>query len=185
MVQDAHGGDDRIEPPLGALVGDDLPGAVPPVRRLNLAVEPDPGLDPIVRRHLAHVGLDLRARRVLVAPLRIGSEGEAVEVRGHVAGNAGIGVVPPGPAWLPGLFEDHHVAHAALAQPDGRSDTAGTGADHRESQSLSGPGHRGPPAERIVSYRRAPRERPPRLARNTAFKGSGCRPCSEFFRVGP
>lgn len=60
----------------------------------------------------------------------MGVRGEAVEVRGHVAGDAGVRVVPPGAAHLGGPLEHHDVVASGAAQ----------GPDHREARE-AGPHH--------------------------------------------
>ena len=79
---------------------------------LDRVAEPDVPLDVPVAGDLLEVRLDLGAGRVAVAPLGIEREGVAVEVRGDVAGDAGVGVLPPGAAQPVGLLVDGEVVDA-------------------------------------------------------------------------
>ena len=62
------------------------------------------------RRYVEDLGLGREGGR----PVRVGREGERVEVRGDVAAAAGVGVVAPGAADVAGALEQHEVA---LARP--------------------------------------------------------------------
>ena len=55
-------------------------------------------VDFVAARHVFEVGLNFRSRREAMAPLRIQGEGVAVEMGGHVAGDAGVGILAPRPA---------------------------------------------------------------------------------------
>ena len=83
-------------------------------------------------RDALEVGADLRLRRVGPAPVRVRGERERVEVRGDVAGAAGVGVRPPGAADVGVALEDHEVVDALLAQPDGEAEAGEPGADDRD-----------------------------------------------------
>ena len=74
------------------------------------------GVTPKRSRHVAQVLEDLRLRRERARPVGVGGEGEGVEVRGHVAAAARIGVVAPGAAQLARALEQHEVALAVLEQ---------------------------------------------------------------------
>ena len=63
----------------------------------------------------AQVVPDLGLRREGARPVGVGREGERVEVRGHVAGAAGIGVVAPRAADVVGALEHDEVLDAVLA----------------------------------------------------------------------
>ena len=62
------------------------------------------------------VGADLRLPGERARPLRVRREGERVQVRLHVAGAAGVGVVAPGTAEGVTLLQDEEPLPARLAQ---------------------------------------------------------------------
>ena len=68
------------------------------------------------------VGQDLVARREGVAPVRVEGERVAVEVRRDVAGDARVGVLPPGAPEAIGLLVDDQIGQAGLPQLDGAED---------------------------------------------------------------
>src|SRR5699024_12121021 len=82
--------------------------------------------------HLADVGLDLRLAGERPRPLAVGREGERVQLRGHVAGRSGIGVVAPGAADLAAALDDEEVFLAGLVEPDRRTQAGEAGADDQD-----------------------------------------------------
>ena len=92
------------------------------------------GVDAVAARDVLEVGLDLGARREAMAPLRVRREGVAVEVRGHVAGDARVGVLAPGPAEAIGLLVDREVVEAGLLQLDRAEDARHAGADDDDAR---------------------------------------------------
>ena len=90
----------------------------------------DPVEHAVAPRDVLEVGLDLGLRRVAARPARVRLEGELVEVRGDVAGGAGIGVVVPDAADPLAALEDRDVVVAGAAQHHGRADAAEAAADH-------------------------------------------------------
>src|SRR4029077_1466384 len=76
------------------------------------------------------VVLDLGLRRVTARPARVWLERELVQMRRHIAGRAGIGVVVPHAADPLAALEDGHVLMARALEHHGRPDTAEAGADH-------------------------------------------------------
>src|SRR5207247_8042881 len=77
---------------------------------------------------------DLRLAREGPAPAWVGRERERVQVRGDVAGAAGVGVVPPGAAEVVGALEHQEVVDAGLAEPDRGAEPAEAAADDRDAQ---------------------------------------------------
>ena len=91
---------------------------------VHLGAQPNAVEHAVAPRHVLHVGLDLCSRRVAPRPVRVGREGELVEVRGHVAGDARIGVEVPDAADPVAALEDRHVVVALPAEHHGRADPA-------------------------------------------------------------
>src|SRR5262245_58568491 len=69
-----------------------------------------------------------------MSPFGVECERIAVEVRRHVAGQAGIGVLAPGSAETVGLLIDDDVIVAGLAQLDGGKDARHPGPDDGETE---------------------------------------------------
>src|ERR1700733_15333323 len=65
-------------------------------------------------------------------------------MRGHIAGAAGIGIVPQGTADGRSLFEDDEIRVAGLLQPDPGTDAARPGTDYPDP-------HRFPPAASLLN----------------------------------
>ncbi len=73
------------------------------------------------------VGLDLGLGRERPRPVRVERERVGVQLRRHVAGRSGVGVVPPGPSDVGPSFEDEVVVLAGLAELDGHREAGETG----------------------------------------------------------
>ena len=99
---------------------------------------------------LAQVGKDLPLRGKAATPAPR-PERERVQVRGHVAGGTGVGVVPPGPPGPVALVDDEEVLDARPPERDAHADPAepGTDDDHAVRRI---PGHR--PSSRAARPRR-------------------------------
>ena len=82
------------------------------------------GITPKRERAAAQVGVDLGGGGVGAAPVGVRREGERVQVRLHVAGAAGVGVVAPDAADVAGALEDEEVVEARLQQADGQAEAA-------------------------------------------------------------
>ena len=81
--------------------------------------------------HVAQVPVDLRAGGEQPRPIRIAGERELVPQRRDVDGQAGIVVVAPGPADVPGPFQDDEVVDPVAPQQVRRGDPTGAGANDR------------------------------------------------------
>jgi hypothetical protein len=101
----------------GDLHGPAAGGLVP-----GRVVEPGVEVEPVQRAgplgDPADVLLDLGARGVGAAPLRVGRERERVQLARYIAGGARVGVVAPGAADLGGLLDHEEVALAVLLELD-------------------------------------------------------------------
>src|SRR5690348_3386041 len=75
---------------------------------------------------------DLRLPREGVRPVRVEGEGVRVQMRGHVAGAARVGVVTPGAADLAGLLEDDEIVAAGPLELDRRAEPREAGSDDRD-----------------------------------------------------
>jgi hypothetical protein len=100
-----------------------------PVRARDLDVRVDALEHAVAAGDVFEVLLDLGLGREAPRPARVGRERELVQVRGHVAGGAGIGVVVPRAADALAAVEDGHVVVAGAAQHDGGGDAAEARAD--------------------------------------------------------
>ena len=127
----AAGGDQQIELGTLARVGDHGPASALGVEAGlgHLGAEPQVGCDAEVARALFEVGEDLPLRCVTARPVVPGRERERVQVRGHVAGGARVGVRAPDPADGVAPLEYGQLLEPGLAQPDRRADAAEAGAD--------------------------------------------------------
>jgi hypothetical protein len=101
------------------------------------------GVETDVRQHaeaacdVAQVLVDLRLRGEPPRPVGLRRERQRVQVGGHVAGGAGIGVLPPHSPDVAALLEEHDVLDAGLEQAHDRGEPPEAGADDRDA------GHRG------------------------------------------
>src|SRR3954452_24717660 len=78
--------------------------------------------DAELARGALQVSLDLRLRREARRPVRVGREGERVEVARHVAAAARGVVVPPSPADVGSAFKDDEVGSPGALQLDRRTE---------------------------------------------------------------
>jgi hypothetical protein len=113
-----------LDEPLSALVA----GA------RDLVIELDVREDLVLLRHALEVGQDLGLGGEAVCPLRVQLEAVGVEVRRHVAGEPGVGVLAPGPAEGRLLLVDLKVLDPGLLQPDAHQQAGHTGADDADLQ---------------------------------------------------
>src|SRR6516225_1295721 len=141
-MQHAGCGDDSVEQAFIAFRGRDSPQAFAYELGFgDLAGQADLLDDPEFLRDVPEVSVNLRSRRVFVAPLSVRSKRIAVEVRGNIAGKPGIGVVAPGAADVAGALE-HREGNARALQIYRRRDAGRTGTDdsHLE-RSIARAGH--------------------------------------------
>jgi len=144
-IKAGDGGDRRLVQRAGSghedLGGDGVvrgldPPALPfvvPIGRLDLLAETDVRHDAVADGALAQVVPDLVAQREGARPVRVRGERERVQVRGHVALHARIGVLPPGAAHVVGLLEHDEVVDALLPEPDRHAEAGKAGADDRDA----------------------------------------------------
>ena len=113
--------------------GGDVPVSfrVVPTHRGDCGIEPDVGSQTEPVGAPLEVRLDFVAVGVGAGPVRIGGEGERVEVGGDVALGAGIRVVPPRATHGARPFQQHEVVDALRAQMVGESEAAEPGTDDR------------------------------------------------------
>ncbi|ESU48605.1 hypothetical protein P376_3422 [Streptomyces sp. HCCB10043] len=132
------GGDDDIRVERGAVGGLDHPVQVllVPAHQLHLVVQPDMRAEPEGVGDALQVGPDVLLAGEGARPVRIGREGEGVEVGRYVAGAAGIAVVAPGAAHRAGPLQDDEIGDAFAAQPDGGPQAPESGTDHRHTYVL-------------------------------------------------
>ena len=84
--------------------------------------------EPVLLGQFTQVGQDLPLRREAATPAPR-PERKRVQMRGHVTGGTGIGVVPPGPPGPVALVDDEEVLDARPPQRDAHTDTTEPGTD--------------------------------------------------------
>ena len=119
----AAGGDQDVELVALAGVGDQRPAPrlVVEGRADRLDAEAQVRREPEVLAQSLEVVEDLRLGRVAARPVVAGRERERVEVRGHVAGGAGVGVGAPDAADGLAALEDREVLDSRSASAGSRS----------------------------------------------------------------
>ena len=125
---DQVAGDDRpargLEPP--------APGVRVPACPLDLAPEPDPVADSLLDRDASEVVADLALSGEGRRPVRVGGEGERIDVAGNVAATSGVGVLPPRPPHLVRPLEDDEIVATGAQQPAGDREPGETAPDDRD-----------------------------------------------------
>ena len=136
----AHGRDHQVGLERLAVAGGDPPAAprVVVLRGLDLHAGADQVEQPGLARGAAEVVEDLGLGAVAAAPLRVRRPGPGVQRRRHVAGRAGVGVVPPHPAHVVGALEDRDVVDTDPAQRLRDAETAEAGADDHHARRAHG-----------------------------------------------
>jgi len=130
MVQDAGGADHHIGL-VGLAAGElDVPTGAVVAQPTDLGVELDEVAHAEACRHVLQVGEDLRPGSEGVRPVGVRCEREAVQVRGDVARDPRIGVVPPRAAQSVGLLVYDDRVEAGLLQLDRAEDAGHAGTDH-------------------------------------------------------
>ena len=133
VVQHAGRRDDDVDLVAVAARGLDLPAAALERAALDLVAEAEVRHHAVLLRGALEIGLDLSARRIAVAPARVQRERVAVQVRGHVAAEPGIGVLAPGAAEPARLLVDGEVAEPGLLELDRREHAGHAGAEDRDA----------------------------------------------------
>ena len=126
-----HPGQQHVRDEL-ALARLDPPATVLPVRGLDRMPEADVRADAEPVGDFAQVVLDLGLRRERRRPLRVGREGERVQVRRHVTPAARVRVVPPGAADVVRTLQYDEVVVPGLLEPDRHPDPGEPGPDHHD-----------------------------------------------------
>src|SRR6185437_11327016 len=103
------------------------PGAVVPVHPLDRCAVGDVLVEPVLPGAVPQVVLDLLLRREQAAPVRVQLEGVGVQRRRHVTRAPRVLVVPPRPAEIKRLVQDHEVVVTRLLQRDPHPDAAEPG----------------------------------------------------------
>ena len=111
-------------------VGDpDGPARAVPFQVGDLRAEADAVAEAVAVGDVLQVRPDLGLAGEQPRPVRVGGEGERVEVALHVAGAAGVGVVAPGAAEALPLLQHQEVGAAGLGQPHRRPQPGEPAAD--------------------------------------------------------
>ena len=115
----------------GAILQGEIPygAALVELGGRHAGAETEMGPEPALVGQRVQVRQDLLPRREAAAPAAW-PERERVEVRRHVAGQAGVGVVPPGPAEVGCPVEHEEVPDARLLERQRHTEPREPGADH-------------------------------------------------------
>jgi hypothetical protein len=97
--------------------------------RLDAGAQPQVRAQAVLVGQRVQVGQDLGLGREAAAP-PAGLERERVQAGRHVAGGAGIGVIPPDAAQVLGLVHDQEVVDARPLERHGHAQAAEPGAHH-------------------------------------------------------
>ena len=111
-----------------------------PTRFGHLVVESNVRNEAVGFGEVLDVPKNLGLQAVDVAPVALGGERVAVQVRLNVASGAGVGVVPPGAAEPIGLLEDHEVGGSRGAEAGSHAEPSETGAEDGDVVMLHGHG---------------------------------------------
>ena len=115
-----------------AVRGLDAPAALRPLDAGHVAAGPQVRPDAVLVGDAPQVVADLGLARVGLAPARVGREGERVEMRGHVAGAARIGVGVPRAAHVGRALEHGEVLDPFLLEADRHPEAREAAADDRD-----------------------------------------------------
>ena len=133
-MQHAGGRNHHIRHVFAAGGGANLPAPVLELAVGDGFVEVDLRGHAVFIRYPLEVGANLRAGGEGLRPVGIGLEGIGVEMRRHVAGDAGIGVLAPGAANAVGFLVDGVVGVTRLPQLDGGENAGHAGADDDDAR---------------------------------------------------
>jgi hypothetical protein len=142
-VQATHRGDDaacvdtlarRVRGVPASRVGPPLQSSQGPAEADLAAIDPWLG-------DLLDMATNLGLTRKQSRPVRIRRERQRIQMRGHVAGRARIGVVAPGAADRAGLLDDAVVADADAVECVRHREAAETGADDEHIDLFRQPSH--------------------------------------------
>ena len=106
--------------------------AFPPLGSFHRLIEADVIGNGVALGGVAHIVEDFRLPGEGPAPVRFLGEGIGIQRRGHIAGAARVGVVPPGAAQICGLFQDHKVTEAGFPEANAQANAADAGAHDQD-----------------------------------------------------
>ena len=131
QVQRADAGHDRAGRVNAARRRRDAPAPddLIPFHALHLAAESDVGGDSVLARAVPQVLPYFVLRREHPGPARIELERERIHVGRHVARTPGISVIPPRPAQVLALLQDHEMVVSGLLQRDRHAQAGKPGSD--------------------------------------------------------
>jgi len=98
MVQHPGGGNDDIRSVFASLTGPNLPAAVNEFAGRNLFLKADAVYNGVFLSNILEISPNLRTRSKHLTPVRVGLKRIGIRMRWYVAGQARIGVRPPGTA---------------------------------------------------------------------------------------
>src|SRR6516225_3780087 len=126
------GADDRGRLQRAAIVEGEVPRRAALIERggHHTAAEAQVRREAVLGDQRVQVGQDLVAGRETPAPPPR-PERERIQLRGYVAGQAGVAVIPPGPAEISGPLQHDEVFDACPLERDRHADPAESGADDR------------------------------------------------------
>src|SRR5919109_1744054 len=131
MVEHSARRNEEVRHSLLAVRSADSPATVLEVAAHDLLAEADVRTEAILIGDALEVAPDLRTRRERVAPVRVELERVLVEARRYVAGESGVGVVPPRAADGLGLLVDLEAVDAGLLELDAHAQARHPGTHDR------------------------------------------------------
>ena len=104
----------------------------PPLGPFHALIEANEGGYVVAVSRFTHIVENFRLAGEGPAPVRFLGKGIGVQRRGHIAGTARVGIIPPGTAQVRGFFQDHKVIEAGFAQANAQADAADAGAHNQD-----------------------------------------------------
>ena len=127
------GGGDQHPGGQGVAIGErQLPDAifVTVVGLGHFGVEADVPIQVVLARTVLLVGEDFLLRCEAAAPGVMALEGKRIQMRGHIAGGAGVGVVTPAATHVVAFFNHQNILFALGFQANGHAESAEAGTDN-------------------------------------------------------
>ncbi len=131
----ARGDDIRLEAAIARFQRPDA-GLLVEARIVYFGVEADVAAQSVFVDDGFQIGLDVGGEDILLRPVRTHVERELIHVQRHVAGTAGIGVLPPGAADLTRLLINGEVGETLFLQLDRGADAGDARAENGHARAF-------------------------------------------------